>query len=188
LIVLIDMDGPLADFEGHMLACWRRCFPQEAFVPLRDRSNFWAREQYARIDPRYPGMLNRLVGSADFFRSMPVVVGARKAVREMRQQGIQIYFCSSPLPQFPETAAAKLEWVGENFGSEMVSRTILTQDKTLVVGSILIDDNPGIKGAIRPHWKQVLWDMPFNRNAVGFPRMKRWASWPTFVGNGNKKF
>ena len=44
--VLVDMDGVLADFEGHLLQVYREKFPDEPFIPLEDRTTFYACDQY----------------------------------------------------------------------------------------------------------------------------------------------
>lgn len=186
LIVLVDMDGPACDFETHFLKSWRVRYPGEAFIPIAQRKNFWVQEQYGKLDRRYPAMIDDLVGNEAFFRTMPPVPGVRRAVREMTEAGVQVYICSSPRPSHPVTAIGKLEWIREHFGEFFLMRTILTQDKTLVHGDLLIDDKPDISGARScPSWRQILWDAPLNRSATGMPRMRRWTSWRTFVCNGN---
>jgi hypothetical protein len=40
----------------------------------------------------------------------------------------------------------QFEWVEHYLGKDWISRTILTRDKTVVGGHILIDDNVKIKG------------------------------------------
>lgn len=40
----------------------------------------------------------------------------------------------------------QFEWVEHYLGKDWINRTILTRDKTIVSGHILIDDNVKIKG------------------------------------------
>ena len=37
--ILLDQDGPLADFEAGFLERWQNAFPNEFFIPLRDRKS-----------------------------------------------------------------------------------------------------------------------------------------------------
>jgi 5'-nucleotidase len=52
---------------------------------------------------------------------------------------------------------------------------IVTRDKTLVYGDVLVDDNPAIVGAHTPAWTHVVYDQPYNRTIDG-PRMT-WTDW-----------
>ena len=47
--VLVDMDGVLADFEGHFLNRYRQKFPSEPFIPLEERRTFYVFEQYVPL-------------------------------------------------------------------------------------------------------------------------------------------
>ena len=41
---------------------------------------------------------------------------------------------------------------------------ILTKDKTLVRGEVLIEDKPNIIGGVSPVWKHIFYDALYNRN------------------------
>jgi hypothetical protein len=69
-----------------------------------------------------------------------------------------------------------------------VNRVILTHDKTLVRGDVLIDDKPGITGNMIPAWKHLVFDSPTtapSRKLLGFgsgrtgklPSIPSWR-WP----------
>ena len=49
LVVLVDMDMVLCDFEAYFLEKYREKYPNEPFIPLEERSQFFIREQYATI-------------------------------------------------------------------------------------------------------------------------------------------
>lgn len=72
--------------------------------------------------------------------------------------------------------AEKYLWVEKHLGREATNRLILTKDKTLVRGDILIDDKPHIAGAMRPQWKHIVYDAPYNRERKDVPRMT-WQNW-----------
>lgn len=46
MIILIDQDGPLADFQKGVLEKWRTQFPREFFVPLYQRKDFYVYNDY----------------------------------------------------------------------------------------------------------------------------------------------
>jgi 5'-nucleotidase len=74
----------------------------------------------------------------------------------------------------------KYEWVDQHLGLAWVDRIVLTRDKTLVNGDILIDDRPQIEGAAKPTWEHVLYDQPYNRSETGKRRLT-WANWRTVL-------
>jgi len=50
LLVLVDMDGVLCDFEGHFLKLFRDLYPDDPFIPLESRNTFYLDEQYGEMD------------------------------------------------------------------------------------------------------------------------------------------
>ncbi|WP_455003872.1 5' nucleotidase, NT5C type, partial [Cardiobacterium hominis] len=77
----------------------------------------------------------------------------------------------------------KIAWVEEHLGFDWTARVMLTKDKTLVRGDILIDDKPEISGSLSPVWQHWLYDAPYNRH-INTPRRIRWqdpASWATLL-------
>jgi 5'-nucleotidase len=56
-----------------------------------------------------------------------------------------------------------------------VARIIVSKDKALVHGDVLVDDKPEIKGALTPAWHHVIFDQPYNRQ-IGGIRMT-WENW-----------
>ena len=72
----------------------------------------------------------------------------------------------------------KLSWVERHLGREFMLRTILTRDKTLVRGNVLIDDKPEVKGVMTPEWEHILFDLPCNRNVPS----KRRLTWKNYRG------
>ncbi|WP_421446371.1 5' nucleotidase, NT5C type, partial [Agrobacterium tumefaciens] len=53
---------------------------------------------------------------------------------------------------------------------------ILTRDKTLVRGDLIIDDKPRIQGAVTPSWRHIVYDAPYNRQVTDAPRLT-WQNW-----------
>ena len=65
--------------------------------------------------------------------------------------------------------------VEKHLGRDATNRLVLTKDKTLVHGNLLIDDKPHIQGAVKPRWKHPV------RRALQ-PRRDRppritWSNW-----------
>jgi 5'-nucleotidase len=49
LIVLVDLDGVLLDFEKQFLRKFRAIYPDEPFIPCENRNIFDPAEQYAML-------------------------------------------------------------------------------------------------------------------------------------------
>ena len=76
---------------------------------------------------------------------------------------------------------AKISWIIKHFGEKWVERMILTRDKTLVYGDILIDDKPKITGLqTHPNFLHVFFDQPFNHNVDNY-RITQWSKWPLVI-------
>ena len=41
LLILVDIDGVIADFEGGFLKVWCSRYPGKTFIPLEKRQNFY---------------------------------------------------------------------------------------------------------------------------------------------------
>ena len=173
MIILIDMDDVLADFDSEFLKRWREKYPDKLYVPLEKRSLFYMKEQYPQ---EVWDLVKEIYYSPGFIRSLPVVTGGCEAVKELSERGHEVFICSAPLSNYENCVLEKYEWVEEYLGREWTRKIILTRDKTLVKGKILIDDRPEIKGAAVPEWEHIIYDRPYNRN-IQDKRRLTWENW-----------
>jgi 5'-nucleotidase len=173
LIILLDQDGVLADFEHGFLAAWREHYPDIAPIEFEQRRDFHIRVDYG---PALSPKAEALYTAPGFIRDLPAVPGAVEAFHALLALGIDVRICTSPLSQYENCVAEKYQWVEKNLGREATQRLILTRDKTLVRGDLLIDDKPRIEGAVRPQWKHILYDAPYNRHVREVPRLS-WENW-----------
>jgi 5'-nucleotidase len=74
-----------------------------------------------------------------------------------------------------------MHWIRHHLGQEFAERTILTRDKTLVRGTILIDDKPSVSGVMQPEWEHVLFDQPYNRKVTNRRRLN-WSNYREILG------
>ena len=170
MLILIDQDGVLADFERGFHAAWKATGHEP--IPLHERQTFYVRDDY-------PVHLRQEVEavylSPGFFRELPPTEGAIEALCELLESGHDVRICTSPLNQYRHCLPEKYEWIERHLGSDFVPRMIVTKDKTLIHGDVLIDDNPKVAGPRTPPWKHIIFDQPYNRHVDG-PRMT-WENW-----------
>ncbi len=115
-----------------------------------------------------------------FYARLQPIPGAKKALREIRDAGHDVWIVTSPWVSNPTCASDKLYWVAKKYGSHWASRVILTKDTTLVDGDYLINDKPEIKGSREPSWEHVLFDQPYNRD-VPKRRISNWGMWRSIL-------
>lgn len=174
-VILVDLDGPLANFEGEFLKRWRQQFPNEFFIPLEKRRTFFLNDEYPE---RFRKEVVRIITTAGFFADLPLVQGGVDAIKEMVALNNKVIVCTSDLYTNTTGLDDKRVWVQKYLGHDFAKTMIFTRDKTLVRGDYLIDDKPDITGLLGPDWKHVIFDQPFNRHIIDKARIKPdWSNW-----------
>lgn len=178
-IVLVDMDGVLANFDQRVFDVLSERHP-EVEQPAKDERLFPLKNSFAT---EHHALLHAIMTEPGFFASLAPIEGAVDSMHAMLAHGLDVRICSAPLASSPACAAEKVAWVAEHLGKEWVDRLILTRDKTYVRGDYLIDDAPVAKGSgLEPTWEHIYMEQPYNR--PGKPkadpqrrRLTRWTSW-----------
>jgi len=176
-IVFLDMDSTLVDWDDSGYnANVLRIDPTETAVPREQRTSYgWMAE-----GPHKPETRQAALHAPGFYRNLKPYEGAVEAVHAMRAAGLNVFIASIPYPTHATCASEKYASIEEHFGVEMVSKTILTYDKTLLAGAILVDDKPVITGAITPTWNRIFFDQPYNAQLPG-PRLHHWDKWESVI-------
>lgn len=167
--ILVDMDGVVADWEYQFWLRWGSLMPHAPQIRAEERTEFLVDTQLGeewKIDIR------AILGSEGFYGSLPVIEGAIEGIRQLEEHH-HVTICTAPLAT-PWCSREKFEWVLKYLGEDQATRMIITKDKTLVRGDILIDDKPEIKGVMEPEWTQVLYDQVYNREITHL-RRTTWA-------------
>lgn len=171
--ILVDMDGPLAAFDRHFF---------DTAVSLGGPGVFDIEnlsEQKHRFltdhmpDKGHAAMMRHIVNETRWFRDLPVTRGAAYGMKTLAEVA-DVWICTKPLEVSASCNSDKLAWVKRHF-PDFVERLIIAPNKSLVSGTVLLDD------AIKPEWvdmadwRPVVFDEPFNG-----PGTKHGSDWARF--------
>jgi 5'-nucleotidase len=171
------MDGVLADFDAGFERAWKVTHPD---APQLDQKN---RHHLRIIDEflvEFHDDIERTFAANGFYRNLPLVEGADNILSQLTEANYDVWICTRPLTQYRHCVLEKYEWIDAHYGQEWTKRIIITRDKTLLRGDLLVDDMP-LAGSLVPMWKQVLFDTPYNEHIQGLPRMN-WNNWRSVLG------
>ncbi|XP_063048944.1 5'(3')-deoxyribonucleotidase, mitochondrial-like [Engraulis encrasicolus] len=179
LRVLVDMDGVIADFEGGFLKKYRARYPNDPFITLEDRRGFWVSSQYGQLRSDLCDKAISIWESKDFFMELDPLPGGVQAVQEMaKMDNTDVFICTSPIKHYYHCPFEKYAWVEKHLGPDFLEQIILTRDKTVVTGDILIDDKPDILGVEpNPTWEHVLFTACHNKHRPPSSSQTRLLSW-----------
>jgi 5'(3')-deoxyribonucleotidase len=175
--ILLDCDGVLADFTGHIHAVISRAYP-DVMTPDRWTSWDFMRDHYT-ADQR--ALASARLREPDFWETILPIVGARAAVERLVQAGHAIHVVTSPWRSCREWATVRTEWIGRHF--DLDHRHVhVSADKSLFTGRVFVDDKPEHVAEWRAaHTAEemlgvhgLLFDQPYNRQ-VQLPRVPGWT-------------
>ena len=81
-----------------------------------------------------------------FFKDLMPVEGALVAVRELIAMGFDVQILTQPVANSAHSYSEKVQWIGLWF-PELINKINMVQDKGLIKGDYLIDDN-------KPKWME----------------------------------
>lgn len=179
-LVLVDMDGVLVDFAAGFWKRWANRWPHAPGREAADPTQFYVDDQ---VPAAWRTAARELVCEAGFFAELPPVDGAVAALHAMLERGWDVRICTAPILANPTCASDKLAWVEQHLGDGWSERVIVTKDKTLVRGDVLVDDRPTVLGALEPTWRHVLFDATYNADMPGAAvRLHQWSQWLATLG------
>lgn len=178
LRILVDMDGVIADWGHAYGESLDAHGAAAAGIPRHaDQRSFNLNE--GRTDEE-KAIIAAVMIETGFYTRLRPIPGAKQALKAMLKAGHDVRICTSPWVSNPTCASDKLNWVAKHYGTHWAQRVIITTDKTLVLGDILIDDKPEVTGVAVPTWMHVLFHQPYNSEVVK-PRLRSWNDWELIV-------
>jgi 5'-nucleotidase len=168
-VVLVDMDGVLADFDAAVLD---QLPPAIARVA---RTNFYIAEDY----PRHVAHVEYITSHPDFFLNLPLVDNALQGWQRLIDAGYQPRVCSAPLSRNERSVQNKLAWLRRHFvprfGEPVVSDAIIDKEKYRYHGLALIDDRPEVDtNNGQATWRHIVFDRPYNKHSSAALRIRGW--------------
>lgn len=117
--------------------------------------------------------------SKNFFMELEPLPGGVEAIKEMaKMENTDVFLCTSPIKHYNHCPYEKYAWVEKHLGVDFLERVILTSDKTVVTGDLLIDDKPDIHGVeARPTWEHILFTACHNKHQAPGLAQRRLLSW-----------
>jgi len=175
------MDNTLVNFDKEFAKRWAVARPGDGPDAVLNREHF---ELEMNFEAEAKSTAVEIMSAAGFFIEFEPMPGAIEAVKEMVDtEGFSVFFCTAPLPlQYETCVAEKFAWVRKHFGEKYLSKIIITRDKTVVKGTVLIDDKPKITGACEePEWTHIVFTQSYNKNVDAQHRMVDWSQWRDVV-------
>lgn len=185
LPILIDQDGVLADFVKGLYHQLQHFTTPELFKLMPDPlklTQFYIDESVDTGNAHHDAVLKALIceivdDHSGLFLGLPEIEGAMHYVQQLQaeaaKEGIGVVICTAPHVRNRTCHSDKANWVRIHLNELWAKHMIMTHDKTLVQGLVLVDDKAVITGALTPTWRHIVFDASYNRETPG-PRVHGW--------------
>lgn len=171
--ILWDMDGTMYRWSARHTDILLDLDPHFPVVPEGQRVGF----DYFWVPGADRDTILAALNDPRLYEDLEPIPGVLDAMREIEAAGIDQFICSTPTWTNPGCVSGKLASLAKDLGPEWQNRLILTHDKTLVRGDILVDDKPEITGAHAPVWQHVMFDQDYNSHIDTPHRMTDPRNW-----------
>ncbi len=162
MIILVDMDEVIVELEKKIIELLIKENPEKKDLINIPRTKFKLTNQYPDIEDK----LKEIASRKGLTENLEPVEGSIEALKKIESLGHKIFICTAPLTNYKNSVLEKYKWIEKNLGIDWTKKIILTKDKTLIKGDILIDDNPSINGIKNPEWEHILFDKPYNKDVI----------------------
>lgn len=170
--ILVDMDAVIAHWGAEFDRSLDSFGSEAAEIPRTKDQPQW--DLKAGRTSREKVIIEAIMTEPGFYRRLDPIVGAKQALKSALAAGHDVRIVSAPYISNPTCASDKIDWIVRHYGSHWASRLILTNDKTVIHGDILIDDKPLITGSAEPSWTHVVFgDYTYNQHSRQ-PRLSFW--------------
>lgn len=155
-IVLVDMDGVLVDFDGWLHErrdLWPSLNPDRS-----QQQHYFLTDEVTKADAK---IMRETVNTSRIFLEALPMPGALAGVWALAEEA-DVWICTKPLEANRNCRDDKGAWLRRHLGPEFEQKCIITPDKGLVHGAVLLDDHPKPAHIARATWTPLVYDQPFN--------------------------
>ena len=122
-VVLVDMDGVLADFDKRVLDLLSKHHSDIRLPWDEIRTGSFLKHAFVR---EHAEAISETYKEVGFFESLPPISDAINAIREMQKEGFDVCITSSVLSLPALCVAEKVRWVERHLGKAFLQRLIMT--------------------------------------------------------------
>ena len=134
--ILVDVDGVLADFSQHVINKLR--LRKEMTVEDVTQWDIFSLLE-EKFSPYHKKMALEMMDDMSFWKTLPVMDGAKEGVQSLLYMGYEVVFVTSPWDTCIGWNVARYKWLQEHFNCQP-HQLVITHAKYLVHGLTLIDD------------------------------------------------
>ena len=156
-IVLIDLDSTVADHDGQI------GFDLEK-LRSPDEPSFYSYVKGNKLPDYLFNRMNLIRSTSAWWENLPVIPRGMALVNLVKEIGFRIVVLTQGPKVNPAAWEGKVKWVNKNM--PFCSDIVITRDKGLVYGKVLIDDYPEYIEkwvAHRPRGLVIMPDFNYNR-------------------------
>lgn len=172
-VLLLDMDGPLADFDRHVWEVIVEPNGIEMNISGLDDPN---RKRFLTdncVHQRDAAFMRKAINDDEWwFDSLPVTDGAIDGTRGLYDY-FDVWVCTKPLEANDGCRDGKAAWLRQ-YLPELEAKMIIAPDKSLVHGAILLDDAPKPEWLDRATWNPVVFPSIFNGAGSEWEQLPFW--------------
>lgn len=172
-VLLLDMDGPLANFD---LKFYNLCKQMGFTLDIEglddpNRKRFMTENMPIKSEREWA---RNQINSTRWFLDLPVTAGALDGVKELAEY-FDIWVCTKPLEANSRCRDDKARWL-QGYFPQLEHKMIIAPTKSFVHGDILLDDAPNFDCIELATWQPVLFPDTFNEQPdTGWSSLPRWT-------------
>jgi len=182
LPILVDLDGVLFDFVDGFYSIAMEKYPNLYAILPDIVTTFYIEESIDQtlLTRELRRQAYAIVDDKDLFRRLSLIENAVAGNNYLKElSGREVKFVSAPHCSNFNSYSQKAESIHDKFGRQWVDNLILTRDKSLVSGIVLIDDKPLPMGSYKENWEHIVFDRSYNMTqseVKGKYRMFGWSN------------